>query len=164
MKRTITFLFAAVLIVGAVPMFAQSASTNLGVTATVNANCTIATAPVAFGAYDSLGVTDLAGTGTVSVTCTKGSGVRIDLDLGSHFTGTTRRMAGGGDFLTYELYKEVAHTNIWGSGAVNGNLLGARGALDPKTRTYTVYGNIAGGQDVAAAAAYTDTVKATIIF
>jgi spore coat protein U-like protein len=165
MKRTVTFLFAVVLVLATAPLFAQTASMNLGISATVNANCSITTLPVAFGVYDPIvanavaGVGDKAATGSVTITCTKGNGVTVDLDLGSHASGAVRRMAGGPDFLTYELYKENAHTNVWGSGVPNS--LATGGAPSKAARTFTVYGNLVGGQDVGAAA-YSDTVLATV--
>ena len=74
MKRTILSL--AVLSLISIPAFAGSATANLNVSASVAAVCTISTAPVAFGAYDPVvanAATDLNGTGTVTVACTKGA-------------------------------------------------------------------------------------------
>lgn len=147
------------------PALAQtSATANLNVTATVNKNCSITTSAVAFGTYDPVvanATTDLDGTGTVSVTCTKGAGTRIDLGLGSNASGSTRRMAAGGEFLTYELYQETGRTTVWGTGATNGNNIGA--APSKATRNVTVYGRVTAAQDVSAGA-YSDTVVATINF
>ena len=148
----------------AAPAFAQTATANLGVSATVANNCTITTTAVAFGAYDPV-VTNasapLDGTGSVVVTCTKGTGTRIDLGLGANASGTTRQMTGGGDFLTYELYTTTARTTVWGSGAVAGLTIPA--APSRAARTFTVFGRVPGAQDVTAAS-YADTVVATINF
>jgi spore coat protein U-like protein len=70
-------------------------------------------------------------------------------------------MAGGADFLTYELYQDTTHTTVWGTGAAAGLTIVAAPSKAP--RTFTVYGRVAAGQDVAAAS-YTDTVVATINF
>jgi spore coat protein U-like protein len=148
----------------AAPVFAQTATANLGVSATVTANCSITTAAVAFGSYDPVvthASSPLDGTGSVVVTCTKGAGTRIDLGLGGNASGSTRRMAGGGDFLTYELYQDTTRTTVWGSGATDGLTIGAAPSRAP--RTFTVYGRVAAGQDVGAAS-YSDTVVATINF
>ena len=81
-----------------VTMGAASTSTSLSVTATVNNNCTISTAALAFGVYDPV-VTNasspLDGTGTVTIACTKGATTTIGLGLGSNASGSTRRMADG---------------------------------------------------------------------
>jgi outer membrane usher protein len=70
-------------------------------------------------------------------------------------------MAGGGDFLTYELYQTTARTTVWGSGAAAGLTIPV--APSKAARTFTVYGRVAAGQDVGAAS-YNDTVVATINF
>ena len=148
----------------AAPAFAQTATANLGISATVNATCTITTTPVAFATYDPVvthATTPLDATGTVVVTCTKGAGTRIDLGNGGNFLSGARRMAGGSDFLAYELYQDSGRTTVWGSGAGAGNTIGAAPSKAP--RTVTVYGRVPAGQDVSAAS-YADTVVATINF
>src|SRR5438270_6999931 len=92
MKRTVLFLIA--LTVVSVPVFAASSTANLSVTASVAANCTITTAPVAFGAYDPVGANaaaDLNGAGTVTVACTKGTAATVDLGQGANLSGGSRR-------------------------------------------------------------------------
>jgi spore coat protein U-like protein len=148
----------------AAPAFAQTATGTLGMSATVAKNCSITTTAVAFGSYDPVvanATTPLDGSGTVVVTCTKGAGTRIDLGLGANASGSVRRMSGGTDFLTYELYQNTTRTTIWGSGAAAGQTIGA--APSKAGRTFTVYGRVAAGQDVAAAS-YNDAVVATINF
>jgi len=158
-------LAAGALVLGATaPALAQTATANLLVTATVTKNCSITTTPVAFGSYDPIvanAASPLDGTGTVVVTCTKGAGTRIDLGLGSNATGSTRRMLGGTDLLTYELYTDTGRSTVWGSGAGAGQSIPAAPNKNP--RTFTVYGRVAAGQDVGAAS-YSDTVVATINF
>ena len=93
-----------------VTLSAASTSTSLSVTASVNNNCTISTAALAFGAYDPV-VTNasspLDGTGTVTIACTKGATTTIGLGLGSNASGSTRRMTdGSGNYLTYEAYQD----------------------------------------------------------
>ena len=75
-------------------------SASLTVSATVSKNCTITTAPVTFGAYDSVtanATAPLDGIGTVTVTCTKGAPAKVGLNAGSNAQGTTRRMSRGRD-------------------------------------------------------------------
>ncbi|HKW91438.1 MAG TPA: spore coat U domain-containing protein [Methylomirabilota bacterium] len=158
-------LIASGLMLGlAAPALAQTASTNLTVSATVTSNCSITTTAVAFGSYDPIvanATTALDGTGTVVVTCTKGAGTRIDLGLGSNASASTRRMLGGTDLLTYELYSDTGRTTVWGSGATAGLTIAT--APSKAARTFTVYGRVPAGQDVGAAS-YGDTVVATINF
>lgn len=153
---------AALLPVGA---SAQSASTNLSVTANVTANCTISTTAVAFGVYDPVVANDTAAkdaTGTVTVACTKGTVPTIGLGLGSNASGSARRMLGAsGDYLTYELYQPSGYTTVWGT--TGANLFAAGASPGRAARGFTVNGRIAPGQDVDTGA-YTDSVVATVNF
>lgn len=63
---------------------AGSATSNLAVSASIAANCTISTTAVAFGAYDPVvanAATALNATGGVTIGCTKGSAPTITLGL-----------------------------------------------------------------------------------
>ena len=147
------------------PALAATATSNLSVTSTVINNCTISTAALAFGNYDPVNVNAAApldGTGTVTIACTKGSTATIGLGLGSNASGATRRMTdGGGNFLTYEMYQEVAYSTVWGSAGAA--LLSPVAAPSKAARNFTVYGRVTSNQDVSAGN-YTDTVVATVNF
>ena len=144
---------------------AATATANLGVSATVTNNCTISTAALAFGSYDPVvthASTNLDGTGTVIVACTKGATATVGLGLGSNASGSTRRMTdGSSNFLTYELYQDAGHTTVWGNAGAD---LYSPGAAPSKAaRNFTVYGRVASNQDVTAGS-YSDTVVATVNF
>jgi spore coat protein U-like protein len=145
---------------------AQTASsTSLTVSATVTKNCTITTAPVAFGNYDSVAANATApldGLGTVTVTCTKGSPAKVGLNDGSNAQGATRRMSqGAADFLTYELYKDTARATRWGN--TTETALDIPAAPSQAPRNFSVYGRVPQAQP-AAVGSYTDTVTATVNF
>ncbi len=62
---------------------------------------------MAFGAYDPLvthAATNLDQDGSVSVACVKGTSANVELSDGGNFSGGTRRMSNGTDFLNYDLY------------------------------------------------------------
>ena len=147
------------------PVAAGSATANLNVSATVSANCTISTAPVAFPAYDPIATHASAnddGTGTVTITCTKGTAATIGLGLGANASGSQRRMKDATtDYLNYALYLDGGRTTIWGTASPN--LLAPVAAPDKSPRPFTVYGRIPFAQDVPAGA-YTDTVVAAVNF
>ena len=182
-KLAITVAAAALTGISA-PALAQTATSNLSVTASVAQRCSISTTPVAFGAYDPVSThsagtgVDLNATGTLSVTCTKNStGVNITLGLGVNFTGTTRRLVANGsptEFLTYELYHASATTpaanctfpgtTMWGTaGAGIFTPTGVANWGANSAKTFNVCGTVAKGQD-AASDNYTDTVVATVNF
>jgi spore coat protein U-like protein len=161
MKRSVLFLIA--LTVVSTPLLAASKTANLAVTASVAANCTITTAPVAFGAYDPVGVNaaaDLLATGTVNVACTKGAPTTIDLGNGTNLLAGARRMGSGTDFMIYDLYKDAARTQVWGTGLAGGTTA-AYTAASVAVTAITVYGTVPMAQNVSVGA-YSDTVVATI--
>ena len=162
-------LGAALAIAGGAAAFWQqsvgagTATANLSVTATVITNCTISTATLAFGNYDPVithASASLDGTGTVTIACTKGSTTPIDLGLGNNASGSTRRMASGSNYLTYELYQDSGRTTVWGTGAAG---LTPAAAPSKVARDFTVYGRIPGAQDLPAGS-YSDSVNATVNF
>ena len=145
---------------------------NLLVSASVTATCTIATTPVAFGAYDPTSVTALNGTGAVTVLCTNGTAGYITLGEGTHADAAStpaipvRQMAGGAAAagrLAYLLYSEATRTDVWGNTPTTG--LNHNG--DGTSTAITVYGTIPAQQNVIAGSggtAYADTVIATVTF
>jgi len=143
----------------------QTQSTSLTVNATVTKNCTITTAPVAFGNYDSVAANATApldGVGTVTVTCTKGAAAKVGLNPGANAEGSTRRMGGGtAEYLTYELYKDTTHATVWGDTV--DTALDIPAAPNRNPRNFSVYGRVAAAQD-ATVGTYTDTVVATVNF
>jgi spore coat protein U-like protein len=141
---------------------AATATANLAVSATVNSNCSIATAPVTFAAYDPLSGTDNDSTGgSVTITCTKNAATTIALNFGQNSLVNPARMSDGQatpSFLNYSLYSNAGRTTLW-----TGAILNTGVAPDKTPRAYTVYGRIPNGQDVPSGS-YSDTVLATVNF
>lgn len=150
---------------GAVNMSAATATANLAVSATVSNNCTISTVALAFTPYDPVvthASTNLDGTGTLVVACTKGTAPTIGLGLGANASGSVRRMTdGSSNYLSYELYHETGRTTVWGTTGLA--LLSPGAAPSKAARNHTVFGRVAANQDVPAGS-YSDTVVATVNF
>ncbi len=95
--------------------------------------CTVTAADIDFGDTASL-ATAINGTGSLQVSCTSGAGYTIAMDGGTT-TGNiaNRRMdkvgAGTGS-IGYQLYRDLARTQIWGNGAT--------GTVQPGTGTGTI--------------------------
>src|SRR5262249_9125667 len=141
---------------------AQSASAQVKVTTTVVKRCTITSTDVAFGSYDPVGTNSTApldGTGSLVVTCTRGTSASIGIDSGTN--GSRRMGNGSGTFLTYQLYKDGGRTQVWadtGTGVLD---LPPAPTIQP--RTFTVYGRVPQTQDVTPGS-YADQVIATVNF
>jgi len=157
-----------------------SVTTVLAVSATVSANCTLSTSALSFGRYESLqtnATIPLNATGTVSISCTKGSAPQITMDLGQNASGASRRMAlaagspGAADRLYYELYQPPDATagtecrfpgNVaWGSSLTQAFVPSP--PLSRTPRTYSICGTIPAGQGVSMGS-YADIVVATVNF
>ena len=140
----------------------QTASFNIS--ANVAANCTIVAGNLGFASYDPVvanATNPLDQTSTITVACTKGTSATVSLDLGTHVSGSTRRMQNGTtatEFLTYELYTTAAHSVVWNTT----NTVGYS-AASKASSNLTVHGSVGGGQDVATGN-YSDTIVATITF
>jgi len=168
--RTLSLTGVLLLSVGAATTTDAATNTaNLSVTASVSANCTIATTAVAFGAYDPVGTnasTALNGAGSVSITCTSGARATVTLGQGSNAdTGSTDTVParsltdGSSHFLSYTLYSDSGRTTAWGNTAPTGLASTGTGAAV----SLPVYGAVSSGQNVPAGS-YTDTVVATVTF
>ena len=105
--------------------------------------------------------TDLDGTGTVSVACTKGVSATVGSDSGRTPRGHSSHDRWIRNFLTYELYQDASHTTVWGDAGAG--LLSPAAAPSKAARNFTVYGQVVSNQD-ATAGSYSDTVVATVNF
>jgi spore coat protein U-like protein len=153
--------------------YAATTTANLGVGSSVAANCTIATATVAFGAYDPVianAAVARTATGSITVACTAGSAPTITLGLGANAVGAVRKLASGADRLNYELYQPPnttpgtacgTLTTVWGTSGAN--IFTPTSPASKVALTYNVCGSIPAGQDVGVGA-YSDTVVATVNF
>ena len=159
---------------------AWAGTSTLVAQVSVNTNCTIAVSPLAFGPYDPItanappasGGVDLNATGSITITCVKGTAPTIGLSLGAHASGSIRRMLSGAtDFLAYELYQPPNNaagaactfpgTTVWGTAGAN--LFSPAAAPNNAARTYNICGTAAAGQDPAIGT-YADAVVATVTF
>ena len=140
----------------------QSASAQVKVTTNVIKKCTITSTDVAFGSYDPVGANSTApldGTGSVVVTCTRGTGASIGINNGQN--GSRRMNNGSGVYLGYELYKDGGRTQVWGDTGTGAMTLVPAPTIQP--RTFTIYGRVPQTQDVSPGS-YLDQVVATVNF
>jgi spore coat protein U-like protein len=167
MKKVLFGILTLGVVLVAAPAFAATTA-DVAISATVVSSCSITALPVAFGDYDALSSTPDDATGSVDVTCSVGSDPKIWLGQGLNAgAGSTaavpvRRMVNGGtNFLSYQLYQESSHTNIWGG--TDGSSPAAATATDLNPVTSTIYGRIPINQ-ASTLGAYSDTVVATVNF
>jgi spore coat protein U-like protein len=158
-KCTLPAAILGFLALGLTPTSAFAATTataNVAVTATVQANCTITTGSMAFGTYTGAAASTTA---TLTVTCTNTTPYNVGLNAGatSGATVTTRQMLNGTATLNYGLYTNSTWTTNWGN--TTGSWVAGTGV--GSAQTLTVYGQIPAAQFVTPGS-YSDTVLATV--
>jgi spore coat protein U-like protein len=140
---------------------AQAQTANLQVTSSVVGQCTLTGGTLAFGTYVLGQTTAKDGQGTVSLNCPAGINVTINMNMGLQGGGGARNMASAGNNLTYQLYRDSARTQVWGSGT------GAAGGkqVSPTVagaQTHDVFGQIPANQSPSGTGNYTDTVVVSL--
>jgi spore coat protein U-like protein len=137
------------------------------------ATCTVSATPISFGTYipSNAGPTD--DTARVQVTCTAinqtvSYTIALNAGLNSGGSFANRRMKNGTSFLSYQIYRDSAHTTVWGDGTggtstVTGSFNCAVACTNTK-RNHTTYGRLPALQWTASPGAHTDTITVTITF
>lgn len=161
---------------------AGQTTSPMNVTATVNANCAVTTAPSDYsGTYDPVSANATTPAGDVTFTqsiifkCTKNSsGVTTGISNGGNYS-SGRRLAdtGAANFLNYDLYQPAAvggaascaYTQVFSqAGAGLFAVAGSNFTTGATNVTVKICGKIPGAQDVPATGAYTDAVVVNVNF
>ncbi|MBN3945447.1 MAG: spore coat protein U domain-containing protein [Nostoc sp. NMS7] len=163
------FALASVLLIAssAAPAMAATNNADLDVSAEIVANCTIATAPLDFSAYDPIVANKTTAynvNASVTTNCTTGAVATITLGQGTNDTAGTpdapqRQLKSGANLLPYYLYQDAGRATVWGNTALTGVLP----ITDGTNQISTVYGQVPANQNVPVGT-YTDTVVATVTF
>ena len=142
---------------------------SFSVTASIAANCLIATNDLNFGTTSSLASNVDAST-TLSVTCTNATSYSVGLSNGDHYSSGRRMRLGssGNNYINYELYTDLGHKNVWSNSCTtlpgsSANCANGTGTGSSQQPPITVYGQVP-AQSITAAGTYTDTIIATITF
>jgi len=147
---------------------ATTTTTTFTVSITLTATCTITSASALnFGSAGILS-TAIPQTSTINVICSSGTGYNIGLDAGTG-TGATvaaRKMTNGGNTVTYSLYRDAAHTQVWGNTVSTDTVAGSGDGL-AAGQNYTVYGLVPAQTTPPASAGgttYSDTITVTVTY
>ncbi len=159
------FMFLMAMLAGAL-MFAPSPAKAACAPLSL-CSCTVTATGVSFGNYNVVNASPTDSTGSVRVRCTLlvalAGSFTVDLSTGSG-TYAQRTLHNGAPVLEYNLYTDVARTQIWGNGS-GGSFRITRNftALLSVDQTMTVYGRIRAGQNVPAGS-YSDTIIVTVTY
>lgn len=165
-KQILAPVTAGVLLALAGTAQAAEKTTTFLVTANVLENCTITAGDLDFG--DWTVDTDVEVDSTITVRCTANTDYVVNLSGGTT-TGNVldREMTGAGATnVNYNLYTDVARTNVWGNGAGGTFNLGGIGAGMGVAQQLLVRGQLLASANVGLveAGVYTDTITATIVY
>jgi spore coat protein U-like protein len=147
---------------------ATTTTTTFTVSITLTATCTITSASALnFGPAGILS-TAIPQTSTINVICTNGTTYNIGLDAGTGpgATVAARKMTNGGNAVTYSLYRDAAHTQVWGN-TVSTDTVAGTGDGQAAGQNYTVYGLVPAQTTPPASAGgttYSDTITVTVTY
>ncbi|ABS17460.1 Csu type fimbrial protein [Brucella anthropi] len=145
------------------PGLAATATGNMNVRITIQAECKIVTATdLDFGTKGVIDV-NVDQTSTISVQCTNGTPYTVGLSAGGGAGATVamRKMTGAASAtINYTIYRDAARTQVWGvtagtdvvSGTGNGN-----------AQSITAYGRVP-AQTTPAPGVYSDVVSVTVTY
>lgn len=155
-------------LVGPVTNWGSGAPVQIDILLVVENDCLIQAPAINFGAAPLVGSFDPV-TQTIQIRCSAGAAYTVGLDDGSHPSGATRRMQGGGHYLAYEIYKSTTSPDRWGAvGAARRSSLAADlnpGIHDSVTlQGFTYRALIDPGQPNPPAGSYSDTLRVDIEF
>lgn len=153
------------------------ATTNqqVSVTGNVVGDCTTVpgSGTLALGSYSPFSSTDLAPSTpfSFSINCTRGdTALTVAVDGGANYananpSGNRAMKDGTGNYLTYQLYEDSAHTTVWPfttSGGAGTAVSLAAGGIS-SANTIALYGVVPHGQTSGPdAGSYTDTIHVTV--
>ena len=131
--------------------------------------CTISAGTLMFGAYDPFDPTPLASVANLTVTCHRQSAnnfVFVTINGGGANTFNPRQMRSGTRLLAYNVFRDAAHTLIWGdsmTGSLSGQAITNFSGGNPAVATVPVFGRLAPLQN-AAVGTYSDVLQVTVQF
>jgi spore coat protein U-like protein len=135
--------------------------------------CTMSATTVAFGNVDTTSAGPADATATLSLNCTGAPSFRtirmcVDINGGTAFDATSRKMTSGGNQLRYQLYSNSARTTPWGSwsaGLYGGGLTwDVFCFFSACNASRTIYGRVTGGQTSVPAGSYSSSLGLTFTY
>jgi len=137
---------------------AQTATADLTVTLNVLGSCTVTPQTVAFTDQTSLSLTLEDLTSTITLNCSNGLPYQLGFGPGQANQGAQRRMANGGNFVNYGIYRDSAYTE---SLSAVGGLNTFSGVGTGADQTHTIYARLP-AQTATGYGAYSDKPVMTV--
>ncbi|WP_184709175.1 spore coat U domain-containing protein [Rhizobium lusitanum] len=158
-----TALVSTAMIIAEPAAMAATATGNMTVTITIQAQCLVQTAGTLNFGTNGVITSNIDQTSTIGIQCTSGATYNVGLSAGAGAGATTavRVMTGpGAATINYGLYRDSARSQSWG---VTIGTDTETGTGNGSVQNYTVYGRVP-PQTTPAAGTYTDTVAITVTY
>jgi spore coat protein U-like protein len=164
MKRIAVLFAAATILASGSAASAATATGSLTVQATVVDTCSVSNGLLDFGVVNPTNGTLLPALGGVSVTCSLGTPFSVGVDNGSNASSGQRRLRrdATGDYLNYELYKDLTMQARFGDTDASDRVTGQIG-LGITANLVPFYGYITSGQ-TGGGGVYSDSIQVTVRF
>ena len=159
----IRLLLCSGLCVASIAAYSATATTTFTVSLEIVDSCTISATNMDFGSHSDITAVPPT-TSTITVKCNPGTAYTVGLDAGNVGGSTlaARLMNNGVDNITFNLFTEAAHTNIWGDSATTPTWVSGTG--NGGNQTLTVYGDVPTSATPLSSGTYTTTITATITY
>jgi spore coat protein U-like protein len=133
-----------------------------GVTAQFDNSCQaqVTASDLDFGPTPPPG-TPISATSNIAVSCPPQTAWQLGLNNGLHHSSGSRRMAGAGGYIPYEMYRDASHSQPWGN--VAGTTYSSTTPANGGTVNVTVYGRVP-ALPTAAPGTYADTITVTLTY
>lgn len=157
-------ILAAISLLPVTTAQAVNVTTTFGVTATINASCTVSATSMNFGTY--VPATASTATNTITVNCSSGAPYTVALDKGTTAGATiAQRLMNNsttaGHTLKYNIFTDNTYATIWGDNT--GTSVTVPGVGTGAAQQLTPNGQIPASQN-AFSGSYTDTITATVSY
>lgn len=125
----------------------------------VSAACSLSVGSLNFGSYDVFDSSHTDSSGWIEVSCDAATSYTLTLSAGAG-SYSQRTLVNGTHTLNYNLYSDVARSQVWGDGT--GSTVTVTGNTD-SLASHTVYGRILANQNVNVGN-YVDSIIVTLEF
>ena len=153
---------AAALLAAAPMAFAATDTDTMNVSIEIQNECSVAAEDLSFGTQTNLSA-DITSTADVTVDCTNQGSIEVAFSAGgsSDFTNRTMENADGVT-IDYQLYDAATGGAVLGDGS--GTTTTFAGTSTGGAQTFTVYGEVPGGQGAKPVGNYSDSITATLTY
>ena len=130
------------------------------------AGCSAGSTSINFGSYDFLSPAPTTGSGTITLSCTSSTTVRVAIGqsfISQSYYPRQLQLLAGNDVLNYNIYTSAALAQIWGDGSHGTTTITVPNVKRTNTPPLIMYGRIEPQQNVTPGS-YDEQLVVTILY